>query len=149
MFECFISENTPTTGNWMGFSLQLMLVTAKFLRTQRLLNAKQFAYVLNLHCCARGTYLQVCARPCSYNHARLGVVAGKKQLRTAVSRNFAKRQIREFFRLNQHLIPVMDYVVRINRVIFPADVVPLHGELLHLFKRAARCREDGLSRQKP
>ena len=123
-----------------------MPATAKFLRTQRLLNAKQFANVLSLHCCARGAYLQICARPCSHDHARLGVVAGKKQLRTAVTRNFAKRQIREFFRLNQHLVPVMDYVVRINRVILPADVVPLRGELLHLFKRAGRCRDNDSSR---
>lgn len=124
----------------MVFITQLTPASSRFLRTQRLLNSKQFAVVLGLHCCGRGVYLQVCARENSQGCARLGVVAGKKQLRTAVARNFAKRQIREFFRLNQQNIPIKDYVVRINRVILPEDVTQLHAELRDLFKRAGRCR---------
>ncbi len=89
----------------------------------------------------RGTYVQVCACANLQGIARLGIVAGKRQLRTAVLRNFAKRQIRETFRLHQNDIPLKDFVVRVMRPVHAGDVSAIRSELLMLLQRAKRCRD--------
>jgi ribonuclease P protein component len=48
---------------------------------------------------------------------RLGVIASKRIMPKAVSRNYAKRLIREIFRANLPTLPALDFVVRIRRAI--------------------------------
>lgn len=48
-------------------------------------------------------------------YARLGMVVSKRIMAKSVSRNFAKRLIREIFRLNSSQLPALDFVVRIRR----------------------------------
>ena len=52
------------------------------------------------------------ARPTDAEHARLGLIVGKRLLRRAVDRNRAKRLLRESFRQRADL-PAMDIVVRV------------------------------------
>ena len=47
--------------------------------------------------------------------ARLGMVVSKRTIPKSVSRNFAKRLIRELFRLNSSKLPALDFIVRIRR----------------------------------
>jgi len=47
--------------------------------------------------------------------ARLGMVVSKRTMAKSVSRNYAKRLIRETFRLNLTDLPPLDFVVRIRR----------------------------------
>ena len=51
------------------------------------------------------------------NHelARLGMVISKKTMPKSVSRNYAKRLIREAFRLNLFKLPALDFIVRSRR----------------------------------
>ncbi|MBI5658022.1 MAG: ribonuclease P protein component [Nitrosomonadales bacterium] len=51
--------------------------------------------------------------------SRLGVVAGKRIMPTAVSRNFAKRLVREVFRRNFPADFAWDVVVRARRQLGP------------------------------
>jgi ribonuclease P protein component len=51
--------------------------------------------------------------------SRLGVVASKRIMPTAVSRNFAKRLIREVFRRNFLADNTLDVVVRARRQLHP------------------------------
>src|SRR5690554_616357 len=47
-------------------------------------------------------------------HARLGMVIGKRMAPLAVSRNTIKRVIREAFRLRRHELPARDFVFRLH-----------------------------------
>ena len=67
--------------------------------------------------------------------ARLGVVVGKKQLPTAVARNYAKRILRETFRLQRLNLPALDYVVRVNKPINQSDALLVRHELINLFHK--------------
>lgn len=48
-------------------------------------------------------------------NARLGMVVSKRTMPKAVSRNFAKRLVRECFRQNLANLPALDFVVRVKR----------------------------------
>lgn len=48
---------------------------------------------------------------------RLGVIASKRIMPKAVSRNYAKRLIREIFRKNIPTLPALDFVIKIRRSI--------------------------------
>ena len=48
-------------------------------------------------------------------YPRLGIVVAKKNFKKAVSRNYFKRIVREFFRLNQNKIGTIDLVVLVNK----------------------------------
>ena len=48
-------------------------------------------------------------------HARLGLVVGKKTAKSSVRRNYIRRVLREFFRLNQHEICHVDLVIRVQK----------------------------------
>lgn len=69
----------------------------------------------------------------------MGIVVGKKELRTAVERNLAKRTVREVFRTNQHDIPAMDIIVRIMKPFDRSNVLLVREELLQLLHKSKRC----------
>jgi ribonuclease P protein component len=54
-------------------------------------------------------------QPNSHEHARLGLVVGKKTSKLAVNRNYMRRVLREFFRTQQHQISHVDLVVRVQK----------------------------------
>jgi ribonuclease P protein component len=49
------------------------------------------------------------------NSPRLGMVVSKRVIPKSVFRNYAKRVIRETFRLNLPELPAMDFIVKIKR----------------------------------
>lgn len=51
----------------------------------------------------------------NHEYARLGMVVSKRTMAKSVSRNFAKRLIREMFRLHWSNLPALDFVVRLRR----------------------------------
>jgi ribonuclease P protein component len=59
-------------------------------------------------------------------HARLGLIVGKKSVARASSRNRIKRVVRERFRQAQDRLPAVDLVVRI---VAPVDRTQLHRYL--------------------
>lgn len=72
-------------------------------------------------------------------YARLGIVVGKKELRTAVARNSAKRTVREVFRTNQQNIQSLDIIVRIMKPFDRTNVLLVREELLRLLHKSKRC----------
>jgi len=66
--------------------------------------------------------------------ARLGLVASKKTMPNAVDRNFAKRLIREVFRLNFPAERAVDIVVRARRQINPENSVEGRQALAQLLQ---------------
>ncbi|WP_257284659.1 ribonuclease P protein component [Endozoicomonas sp. SESOKO1] len=59
--------------------------------------------------------LLILAKANKLGRARLGLVVAKKNIRTAVGRNRAKRHIRETFRLQQDEIGNLDIVVLVRK----------------------------------
>jgi len=63
---------------------------------------------------------------------RLGMVVSKRIMAKSVSRNFAKRLIRELFRTHSVDLPARDFVVRIRRSLTKATSVEAKEALLQL-----------------
>ena len=112
-----------------------MLIRYTFPRSCRLLKTDDFSSVFNFSKRKTGRFLTVYVKPNRVDRARLGVVVGKKQLRTAVARNYAKRIIREAFRLQRLNLPALDYVVRVTRPISKSEVLLVRNELIFLFQK--------------
>lgn len=68
--------------------------------------------------------------------ARLGMVVSKRTMPKSVSRNFAKRLIREIFRLNSSNLPALDFVVRIRRNLTKSAAIEARAALLQLMLSA-------------
>lgn len=51
----------------------------------------------------------------THGSPRLGMVVSKRIMPKSVTRNFAKRLIRELFRLHSAELPVKDFVVKVRR----------------------------------
>lgn len=102
-----------------------------FSRQQRLTRAREFEQVL------RRPDVRLKAGPLRLNlvfnrmqHARLGLIVGKKAVARASARNRIKRVLRDRFRTAQHELPAVDLVVR---VVGPVDRARLHRHLDRLF----------------
>jgi len=78
-----------------------------FNKTQRLLNADDFAQVFDHNRVkVANTSLLILAKPTHGSQSRLGIVIAKKNIATAVQRNRLKRVVRETFRQRQFKIPL-------------------------------------------
>ena len=116
-----------------------MIIRYTFPRSCRLLKTDEFLSVFNFSHRKSGKFLSVYAKPNVNAIARLGIVTGKKQLRTAVARNFAKRLIREEFRLYRARLPAIDFVVRVTRPVNKSDAAIVRRELIYLFQKTGKC----------
>jgi ribonuclease P protein component len=85
-------------------------------------------------------FFQVYARPNDLGHSRIGLVVGKKVAKRAVRRNYIKRSVREWFRLNRHQLGSIDYVVRARQVFTHKENAEAVMALSALFAKLARCR---------
>ncbi|MBX2849693.1 MAG: ribonuclease P protein component [Acidiferrobacterales bacterium] len=108
-----------------------------FSKQDRLLSAKQFQYVFDAPP-VRASHPSILflAKPNGLSHARLGLVIGKKHIKTAVGRNRIKRLIRESFR-NRHL-PAIDVIVLARGGADTLDNSEVHKILNGLWKRVSK-----------
>lgn len=97
-----------------------------FPRHVRLLTAGDYSFVFSdpsfkIH----SPSLMMLARLNPQGFARCGVIAAKKNIKTAVGRNRIKRLVRESFRLHQHELPHLDIVVMTKKGINeqPSDIL--------------------------
>jgi ribonuclease P protein component len=74
--------------------------------------------------------------PNQHNHARLGIVVGRKILPRAVDRNRFKRLVREQFRKVAARLPPLDIVVQAQGKLQLADLGRLPVELSKLLRVA-------------
>ena len=80
------------------------------------------------------------AKPNQLEHARLGVVVGKKVARRAVARNYMKRVMRETFRRHQPEIANLDIIARVHKSFVKKDFIVVREELEKLFTGLNKCR---------
>jgi ribonuclease P protein component len=81
--------------------------------------------------------LQVLPASGAESQARLGMTVSKRVDKRAVARNRNRRQVREAFRLQRHLLPPGDYVFQAKPEATQVDNPGLRHALLKLLERAA------------
>lgn len=74
----------------------------------------------------------------SLGHPRIGLTVAKKNVRRAHERNRIKRLTRESFRLRQHELPAMDFVVVAKKGVADLDNRALSEALEKLWRRHCR-----------
>jgi ribonuclease P protein component len=82
----------------------------------------------------------VSARPNGLEHPRLGLAVGVRAAGGAVARNRIKRRVREYFRLHQHLLPMVDLVVNARPAAAGASHAATEASLAGHWRRVSeRC----------
>ncbi|WP_084637643.1 ribonuclease P protein component [Paludibacterium yongneupense] len=112
----------------------------RFRRAHRLLKTDDFSSVFSLRQARSNAFFQVYARPNGLDHARVGLVVGKKVARRANRRNYIKRCVREWFRLHRHELGSIDFVVRAKFAFDRSSRAEAVTALSTLFAKMSRCR---------
>lgn len=114
------------------------MVNYAFSRELRLLTPGNFQNVFQQPLRAGSPQLTILARPNELGHPRLGLAVPKKHLKLAVDRNRIKRVIRDEFRLKQHQLPALDFVVVAKGGIGKLDNKELNKLTNKLWKKLSR-----------
>jgi len=82
-----------------------------FPKDKRLITASDYQFVFKKAIRSSDKYFTILARNSKTERGRLGLAISKKAVKLAVQRNRIKRLIREYFRLNNEIIPCCDFVI--------------------------------------
>ncbi|TNG95808.1 ribonuclease P protein component [Pasteurellaceae bacterium USgator11] len=117
------------------------MIKHKFPRESRLLAPEQFKFVFQQPVRASRPEITILARANQLDSPRLGLTVAKKYLKRAHERNRIKRLCREYFRLNQHRLPAMDFVIVARKGIGELDNRTLTEILDKLWQRHRRLAQ--------
>ena len=109
-----------------------------------MLTPSQFTFVFQQPQRAGTPQITILGRLNSLGHPRIGLTVAKKNVKRAHERNRIKRLTRESFRLRQHELPPMDFVVVVKRVF--ADLE--YGALSEASDKLWPASVPGLSRKR-
>ncbi len=96
-----------------------------FNKKAKLIKTDEFSSVFNFRKRITSLYLAIHYQPNQQQHARLGLVVGKKTAKLAVDRNYMRRVLRELFRIHQHEICHVDLVIRVQKKFEPVDYIQI------------------------
>ena len=114
--------------------------STSFPSTLRLLEQAEFKCVFAKPERSSDKYFTVLAIPNNLTHPRLGLAIAKKSVKRAVDRNRIKRSARESFRLLQHEISALDFVVMARREAAVESSKVLQASMdKHWLKLVKRC----------
>ena len=105
-----------------------MVQTYRLVKQAKMIKTDDFSSVFNFRKRFSLKYLVMHYQPNSVQRARLGLVVGKKTAKLAVSRNYMRRVLREFFRLNQHDICHVDLIIRVQKKFDKLDFIQIKQE---------------------
>lgn len=94
----------------------------------KMIKTDDFSSVFNFRKRITTQYLAMHYQPNLHQRARLGLVVGKKTAKLAVSRNYMRRVLREFFRCKQHEICHVDLIIRVQKKFTKSDFVQIKQE---------------------
>ncbi|CDL84001.1 ribonuclease P protein component [Xenorhabdus szentirmaii] len=114
------------------------MVKLAFPRELRLLTPEHFTYVFQQPQRASTAELTILGRLNELGHPRIGLTVAKKNVKRAHERNRIKRLARESFRLNQHKLPSMDFVILVRKGVSELDNRELTEALGKLWRRHSR-----------
>ncbi|AFJ49040.1 ribonuclease P protein component [Shimwellia blattae DSM 4481 = NBRC 105725] len=87
---------------------------------------------------AGSPHITILGRQNELGHPRIGLTVAKKNVKRAHERNRIKRLTRESFRLRQHELPAMDFVVVAKKGVAGLDNQALTEALDKLWRRHCR-----------
>ncbi|PVZ83294.1 ribonuclease P protein component [Serratia sp. S1B] len=114
------------------------MVKLAFPRELRLLTPTHFTFVFQQPQRAGTPQITILGRQNLLGHPRIGLTVAKKYVKRAHERNRIKRLTRESFRLRQHQLPAMDFVVVAKKGIAELDNRALTEVLEKLWRRHCR-----------
>ncbi|MDR0218298.1 MAG: ribonuclease P protein component [Enterobacteriaceae bacterium] len=114
------------------------MVKLAFPRELRLLTPEHFTYVFQQPQRASSAEITILGRLNELGHPRIGLTIAKKNVKRAHERNRIKRLARESFRLNQHNLPSMDFVILVRKGVASLDNRELTEALGKLWRRHCR-----------
>ncbi|QTL39879.1 ribonuclease P protein component [Xenorhabdus budapestensis] len=114
------------------------MVKLAFPRELRLLTPEHFTYVFQQPQRASSAEITILGRLNELGHPRIGLTVAKKNVKRAHERNRIKRLARESFRLNQHKLPSMDFVILVRKGVAELDNRELTETLGKLWRRHSR-----------
>ncbi len=110
----------------------------RFTKKAKLIKTDEFSSVFNFRKRISVRFLAVHYQPNDIGHARLGLVVAKKVAKRAVDRNYMRRVLREFFRIQQHEINHVDLVVRVQKKFEKEDFLQIKQEFESLIEKVNR-----------
>lgn len=111
---------------------------AAFPRRNRLLTGAEFGAVFRRRRSVHGKHFSVHVAANDLGHPRLGLAVSRRVSAKAVVRNRIKRRIRESFRLQQHFLGALDYVVVAKPPAANGSGEEIRRELDRLWARATQ-----------
>jgi ribonuclease P protein component len=105
-----------------------MAQTYRLVKLAKMIKTDDFSSVFNFRKRISTEHLAIHYQPNMHNRARLGLVVGKKTAKLAVSRNYMRRVLREFFRLQQHEICHVDLIIRVQKKFSKVDFIQIKQE---------------------
>jgi ribonuclease P protein component len=112
----------------------------------KLLKTDEFSSVFSFRRRIFGECLAMYYQPNRLGHPRLGIVISRKTARRAVARNYMRRVLREWFRLNQEKLGGLDLVVKVQKPYSRTDFCSIQEELQRLSGRLQRESTKGLEK---
>ena len=112
-----------------------MVQTYRLVKQAKMIKTDDFSSVFNFRKRFSLKYLVMHYQPNNLQRARLGLVVGKKTAKLAVSRNYMRRVLREFFRLNQHDICHVDLIIRVQKKFDKLDFIQIKQEFDSLINK--------------
>lgn len=109
--------------------------TLRFTKKAKLIKTDEFSSVFNFRKRISAKFLALHYQPNQIGRARLGLVVGKKVAKRAVDRNYMRRVLREFFRIQQHEINHVDLVIRVQKKFDKEDFIQIKQEFDSLIAR--------------
>lgn len=114
------------------------MVKLTFARELRLLTPSDFKFVFQQPFRAGTPQITILGRLNNLGHPRIGLTIAKKYVKRAHERNRIKRLARESFRLQQHTLPAMDFIVIAKHGVAELDNQALTNILDKLWRRHRR-----------
>jgi ribonuclease P protein component len=105
-----------------------MVQTYQLVKQAKMIKTDDFSSVFNFRKRISLQYLVMHYQPNILVRPRLGLVVGKKTAKLAVHRNYMRRVLREFFRLNQHEICHVDLIIRVQKKFGKVDFTRIKQE---------------------
>lgn len=114
-----------------------------FGRRYRLLKADEYSSVFAFRRSKSNAFFQIYWRQSELAHPRIGLIVAKKTAKKAHERNYIKRTVREWFRLNKSNLKNFDYIVRSKQKFEPEQQKEaIHSlESLMLMTKGNSCRD--------
>jgi len=103
-----------------------------FPKKNRLLKSQDFRFVKKMGCVRKTPHFVLLTNQTNNDFSRLGITVSKKN-GNAVKRNFIKRFLREFFRLNQAELQNGDFVIIVRQSFNQKNSIFIKNELDELF----------------